>query len=164
MGTKLQDPNWYKMMLNIAKEQLDWDEDFYRECCLKKHGATMKNGKISSTTMSTIQLYNAYQYVKSCGFKPTKRKQTKNTSENISFAEISLMTHIWLRLAAAGVVKDQSKKAMQIWAHNQAIKFIPKNSHSTIEFYPKWLGQKLIEQLKRWAKRCNVEWEHTSGS
>jgi len=163
MGHKLQNPNWYKMMLNIAKEQLDWDEEFYREHCLKKHGATIKNGKISSTTMSTLQLYNAYQFVKKCGFKPKKKAKTGAT-ENITQAEINLITHIWLCLAAAGVVKNQSKAAMQIWAQNQAARYIPKQAHSTLEFYPGWVATKLIEQLKNWAKRCGVEWENVSGS
>lgn len=143
---------YYTMMLNIGKADLGWEEDFYRNTFLKRHGATDKNGKISAATMNITQLRLAFAEMKRMGFIPKKKAGDNNNSESMSDwrdGRIKKITALWCALADAGVVKDRSEKAMQHWCsrltHKAVLQWATSNGLNNC-----------IEALKNWAEREHV--------
>jgi len=139
----------YYKLLPIAKRQLGWDEEFYRNVFLKKHGAKIKDGKYSASTMSLGQLMQAYTYAKKCGFKPRPKKSSPANVVDWRAARIKKITALWCALADAGVVRDRSEKAMLSYCTR-----ITKKQR--LQWYLSHELNKCIESLKSWAAREKV--------
>lgn len=72
----------------------------------------------------------------------------------------TLIAFLWSRLASAGIVTDASDKALRAWCANEATRF--GHSDTMLEFQPQHVITALINQLKAWCARANVEWRHPS--
>ncbi|MCF7964185.1 MAG: regulatory protein GemA [Methylobacter tundripaludum] len=150
-------------LLAIGKEQLGWDEEFYRDTFLKQHGATKDDDdRYSATTMTIGQLYKAVERMKALGFKPTGKASPEQGRRGKKFTHdkkdwrqprIAKLNAMWMAMAEAGVVRDESQDALEKWC---------KNHHKKDRL--QWASSKelntCIEQLKAWAKRCDVELDH----
>jgi phage gp16-like protein len=146
----------YCQLLAIGKAQLGWDEEFYRGIWLPLQGATKDaKGRYSATTMTIGQLCQAVERMKDSGFKPTGNGGKRFTHANKDWRapRIAKLNAMWLAMAEAGVVQDESQDALEKWC---------KNHHKKDRL--QWAcAQELnacIEQLKAWARRCNVKLNH----
>lgn len=102
-------------LLAIGQKQLGWDDEFYRDTFLAQHGAKPKNGKVSASTMSIGQLYQAVQAMKNAGFKPTPPKMASVTPiSDWRTPRIGKIRALWKTLAEAGAV-DQAEASMLKW-------------------------------------------------
>ena len=91
------------------------------------------------------------QHLKSRGFKPTGRKRRKATPK------ARLIHHIWNCLADSQVVEHRS--ALKAWLVNQTKHRDPRGfGWERPEFLPADVASAVIEQLKQWAARTNVDW------
>lgn len=131
-------------LLNIGKKQLGWDDDFYRDTFLKKHGAKEVKGRISATTMSLGQLMQAYQDMRKCGFKPKKKRD-----DNWRAARIELITRLWGNLKQAGLIRNPDPASMVKWCGTITHK-------AKLEWATSPDLNKCVEGLKSWCKREGV--------
>lgn len=99
-------------------------------------------------------------HLRACGWplKPQKREPVKKTG-SASDGQIRLIRHIWICLADAGVVRVRSEKGLRSYVEKQT-KSLDPNGHgySAPELLPKAAAYSIIEHLKQWAKRENVDW------
>ncbi len=141
--------------IHIAKKDLHMDDDSYRE--IIRIVGKAKSG--SSADLDLAGRSRVLHHFKQKGWKPRKKKSTKNLSM-ASQGQIDLIHHIWQCLGARGVVKDTSKKSLRIWLMNTTQRYHDKKvGFSSPEFLPKWVAVKVIEQLKNWANRSEVNWQ-----
>lgn len=140
-------------LLAVGKKELGWDDDFYRDVFLVKHGATAdKKGRISATTMNPTQLTRAVHAMRQAGFV-TKPPHTANGSTDWRSPRIKKITAIWCALADAGVVHNRSEATMEKWCRG-----------ITKKAWLRWATahdlNNCIEALKSWAAREHVELQH----
>lgn len=141
----------YYKLLPIAKRQLGWDDEFYRETILKQYGAKQDaKGKYSASTMSLGQLMQAYEHCKKCGFKPTSKKGSAGNVKDWRADRIKKITALWFALFDAGVVRDKTEAGMVAWC-----KAVTKKER--LQWYTSGELNKCIEGLKSWADRMKVE-------
>ncbi len=146
----------YYQLLSIGKAQLNWDDEFYRGIWLPLQGATKDaEGRYSATTMSIGQLCQAVERMKDSGFKPTGKGGKKFTHGHSDWRgpRIAKLNALWMSMAEAGAVQDKSQDALERWC---------KNHHKKDRL--QWASSQelntCIEQLKAWAKRCDVKLDH----
>jgi len=137
-------------LLAVGKSFLCWDDDFYRDVFLVKHGATEKDGRISASTMDINQLHAALQAMKTLGFTPKAKKQVKPSSTDWRIARTKKITALWFVLHKAGIVRDSSELAMQRWCMSVTKK-------AKLDWASSQDLNKCIEALKSWANREHVK-------
>ncbi|HHJ80128.1 MAG TPA: regulatory protein GemA [Candidatus Tenderia electrophaga] len=144
-------------MIHIACKDLNLDEDTYR--------MVIRNvGKISSGSsadLSAAGRARVLAHFKSKGWKPhpggTKRRSAHKAAGMASDAKVRLIRHIWIAMADAGEVKARSESGLRAWVRSASRHYHPSGiGYSAPEFLPNSVADKLIEQLKNWAKRCDI--------
>ncbi|MDY6979178.1 MAG: regulatory protein GemA [Pseudomonadota bacterium] len=145
--------------IHIAKKDLAMEEDTYRQIIREVGGA--RSG--SSADLDLAGRSKVLKHFADLGWKPRRRRS--NTSHpdqadaNATPGQVDMITAIWLRLGAAGVVKDTSRRAMRTWLMNTTRRYHPRRvGYSDPRFLPNWVAVQVIEQLKAWAERCEVDW------
>ena len=128
-------------LIHIAKGQLQISEDDYRGILAHRY-----NGKSSSLDLSQRQADDLIHHFKSLGFK-VRRKKAKNQYRTPMQRKVAAM---WSTLGKAGALKKPGDKSLQSY-----VKRMVKRDHL------RWCGKEecgmLIEALKAWAKRENVD-------
>ena len=101
-------------------------------------------------------------YLKSCGWKPVfKRKRTARQKNrgNATPDQVKLIVHIWGSLYRGGVVRDKGDAALRNWIRAWTRRSHPQGTgYDAPELLPYDIAQRIIEQLKKWAGRTNVDW------
>ncbi len=100
-------------------------------------------------------------HLKACGWKPTKPKRNKKqvlNNENASKGQIELIKNIWNALYKAGIVREEDglRKYIKVWTkkdHPQKV------GYDAPELLPANVARTMIERLKQWAKRTDVDWK-----
>lgn len=139
-------------LLAVGKNQLGWDDDFYRDVFLVKYGAKKVNGRVSASTMEFGKLHEAVEAMKKAGFKPVKKGITSRMSD-WRIPRINKIKAIWHALHNAGVIRNPSETAMQKWCAGITKK-------SKLEWANAEDLNNCIEALKAWASRERVKLEH----
>jgi len=152
MSTTKKPRNHCYTLLAIAKKKLGWDDEFYRDVFLVKHGAKEKNGRVSASTLSIGQLHQALEDMKAHGFKPMQKKKPRSQTD-FRTARIKKITAIWLQLHKEHIVRDPSDTAMQRWCMSQTKK-------ARLDWATSNDLNNCIEALKLWATREHVNLEH----
>lgn len=116
--------------IHAGKRTLGLDETTYREMLLDVTGLD------SCRRMSDRQLRLVLSRLRQSGFVQTPKEPTPQ--------ELKIRA-LWLSLAKAGVVRDQSRKAMGA--------YISRMTQKSKNLTP------VIESLKRWCQREGVEYE-----
>lgn len=140
--------------LAIGKKELGFDDEYYYGTWLPMHGATLKDGRYSASTLSIGQLYAAVADMKAKGFKVrhsnksgTQKKSSRALADD---AQSKKIRALWLELHAAGKVRDPGEIALAHWVAGQV------KSSDGIEAL-QWLSteqaSRLIESLKKWLQR-----------
>lgn len=145
--------------IHIAKKDLEMAEDIYRQIVREVGGA--RSGSAADLDMAGRSKVLAH--FADLGWKPRKRRSNDTSPEqadaNATPGQVDMITAIWLRLGAAGIVKNTSRRAMRSWLMNTTRRYHPKRvGYSDPQFLPNWVAVQVIEQLKAWAERCEVNW------
>lgn len=134
-------------LIHIAKSKLSMDEDTYRSILMRI------GKKTSSKDLSLPELMQVLEHLKQCGFKvaPPKRAGTLSQSKK---AQAKKIRSLWLTLHTLGAIQDSSEYAL-----SRYVKRMVKVDHLN------WIniaqGSLLIESLKKWVKRIEVQNERT---
>jgi phage gp16-like protein len=142
--------SWYKQIINIAKGQLQIEEDNYRAILQNK---TNKN---SLTEMSIPELFTVLEHMKALGFKPkaNKRKSPKSSNKaEHTHSMLDKLRQIWIQMHYQGFLNDGSEPALQTWASNQSKPLNKGVAITKLEWLDGQMQYRLIEQLKKWHMR-----------
>lgn len=153
-----QKPNLFNraktlQLFAIGKQQLGWDDEFYRGIWLPMQGATKdEEDRYSAKTLSNTQLMRGLEDMKRLGFTPKSKKAGNRTLADD--AQSKKIRALWLELHAAGKVRDASGRALAHWVAGQV------KSSKGVEAL-QWLDSaqagRIIEQLKKWLARKPAE-------
>ena len=144
-------------LINIAKSQLQLDEDIYR---LMLKTATTKD---SLRAMNLSELEQALEAFKQKGFKPTHVKSRVNANKTVNsdkrlspksgqakVAYIDKIRAVWINMGNHNIVQDNSETALDNYARRMTAKTQKVDSVS-------WLNEtqavKVLESLKNWHRR-----------
>jgi len=149
------DRNKYLQLLAVGKQQLGWDDEFYRGIWLPQQGAIPDpNRRYSATTLSNTQLFKAVEEMKRLGFKVRhKHATTKPRPDHRHLADDAQSKKIralWLVLHAAGVVRDSSEASLCAYVKRQT-------GIEALHWLTSAQAGRVIESLKQWAKREHVD-------
>ena len=141
MLTEAEQRKKHYASLNINKQALDWSDRYYRDVFLRNHGAQIKDGKYSASTMSMKQLAGAARAIR------TLAEENVNNWRNGLIAKISA---IWCAMADAGVIQNRSRRSMEGFCARYT-------KASSIQWADKHELMRAIEVLKKWAQREKVK-------
>lgn len=146
--------------IHIGAKNLGWKDEFgddeYRrqlwtECRVK-----------SAADLDYAGRQKFLQHMKACGFKPTKPKAKKpalKNAGNASEAQVNLIKHIWSQLHLNGVVRTPGDKPLRQWLRTWTKRIHPqKAGYDAPELLTAAAAAMIIERLKKWADRTNVDW------
>ncbi len=129
-------------LIHVAKTKLGLDDEVYRDI-LKS-----TTGKDSSKLLTPAQLEAVLDRLKQLGFTVESNKTgVKNLASD---AQSKLIRHLWLQLYAAGQVKNGSEKALAKFIENRV-------KVSALQFLSTESADMVINHLRQWCKRCNIE-------
>jgi hypothetical protein len=137
-------------LLQVGKTELQWDEDFYRQM-LQEHGAKIKGGKYSASTMKIWELEALLDHMKHCGFK-VKRNPDKLATDIAKRKEamVGKVSAIWCCLHDHQIVHNRSDAAME--------KFVGRFSGGKpLRWATAGDLSNAIEALKKMAQRAGVD-------
>lgn len=135
-------------LIHIAKSQLCLDGDTYKQALFNV------TGKESTTEMTPQQLQAVLDHFKNLGFKVEAKsiKEKTGVSKLASDDQSKLIRHIWLRLHAAGVVRNADERALAAYVERVA-------KVSALQFLSTDKAIVVIESLKKMCKRHHLELE-----
>jgi phage gp16-like protein len=139
----------YYTLLQVGKDQLGWDNEFYYGIWLPMQGATIcpKKRSYSATTMSIAQLSQAVEEMKRLGFK-VKHRKDKSSRKLAEDAQSKKIRALWLEMHDQGIVRNPSEASLAAYVKRL----------TEIEAL-QWLSTEqaicVIETLKKWQKRVN---------
>ncbi len=143
--------------IHIAKKVLCLSEDDYRQI-IRSVG---KAATGSSADLSQLGRARVLSYLRKCSWKPTRTAPKRITPAGAiiaSEAQIKLIKDIWVKLGDSGVVRDRTEIGLRHWVKSASRRWHgQKVGWSDLRFLPAWVAQRLIENLKQWAKRCGVK-------
>lgn len=137
-------------LIHVGKSKLGLDDELYREVL------ESTTGKTSSKEMTIAQLNAVLDRMKQLGFDIESKGKTgvKNLADD---AQSKLIRHLWLELYNAGEVRNNSEKALA--------KFVENKVHvSALQFLSSENADMIINHLRQWCKRCNIERKEPNSS
>ena len=146
----------YIQLIHIGKSQLKLNDENYRAVLM---GSASKE---SCKDMSALELDKVLQRMKSMGFKPTNKRVSSSkfspkSRDKRQKSMLDKLRQVWIEMSYAGYLKDGSEKALLNWSKNQVKRFNKSIAIESLEWLRPWMLFSLIEQLKKWQKRCEVE-------
>lgn len=149
--TEVDNRKNYYTLLQVGKDQLGWDDEFYYGIWLPMQGATLKNGKYSASTMTIGQLCQAVETMKKQGFK-IKHKQDPSTRTLAGDAQSKKIRSLWLSLHDDGIVRDPSEASLANYVKRltgvEALQWLSTAQASgVIEALKKWQQRERVKQL-----------------
>lgn len=137
-------------LLQVGKQQLGWDDEFYYGIWLPMQGATKNaEGRYSATTLDIGKLTQAVETMKKAGFKV---KATTDTSRRplADDAQSKKIRALWLYLHEAGAVRDPSEASLAAYIKRQT-------GVEALQWLNGAQASQVIEALKRWKKRVSSQ-------
>jgi phage gp16-like protein len=133
-------------LLQVGKQELGWDDEFYRGIWLPMQGATKdKDGRYSASTMDIGQLFRAVEEMKRLGFK-VKAKPGAGNRKLADDAQSKMIRALWLELHELGAVRDPSEASLANYVKRQT-------GVEALQWLNGEQAAKVIEALKFWLKR-----------
>ncbi len=132
-------------LLAIGKQQLGWDDEFYRGIWLPQMGATPDDNRhYSARTLSNTQLWKALEDMKRLGFKPKAKAAGSRRMDD--HPQSKKIRALWLELHAAGKVRDPSEASLAAYVKRQT-------GVEALQWLSSAQASQVIEQLKQWLAR-----------
>jgi len=147
--TQQFDRKHFYTLLAVGKAELGFDDEFYYGIFLPTHGATLKDGRYSATTMSNTQLFTALEDMRTKGFKPKHKSGNGNGKQSRALADDGQSRKIralWLELHTAGKVRNPDESALCAYVKRQT-------GVEALQWLSSDQASKLIESLKKWLSR-----------
>ena len=97
-------------------------------------------------------------HMRQCGWKPKASASMKKKAKapgQASDEQLHLVRHLWSCLVRAGQVNHGDEAALRRWVRAQT-----KGKFDAIEFLDSATAVRLIERLKKWSARCEIDCEH----
>lgn len=143
--------------IHIARKDLRLDDDTYRDIIRRVGGA--ESG--SSSELTATGRARILAHFRNKGWKPKKRTRSQTATAKAPMMatdpQIRMIRGIWIRLADAGVVKARDEAGLRAWVKSATRRDHPARAgYHAVEFLPRDVARDVIEQLKRWAARCDV--------
>lgn len=139
----------YYTLLQVGKQKLGWDDEFYYGIWLPMQGATLKDGKYSASTLSNVQLFQAVEAMKRLGFR-IKSADANGNKINRPLADDGQSKKIralWLEMHGQGIVKNPSEASLCAYVKRMmkvdALQWLSTAQASVV-----------IESLKKWQARA----------
>lgn len=127
-------------LIHIARNNLKMDEDTYRQML---QGLT---GTASTRGMDIPQLTQVLESMKKKGFRIKPAGKVKPGLPLDNHPQSKKIRALWLEMAAAGIVRDSSEQALELWIHREtgisALRWLSNEEASSV-----------IEKLKKWQHR-----------
>jgi phage gp16-like protein len=134
-------------LLHVGKQQLGWDEEFYRGIWLPMQGASKdKEGRYSASTLDIGQLYKAVEEMKRLGFK-VKAKADTSRRALAGDPQSKLIRALWLELHELGAVRSPSESSLANYVKRQT-------GVEDLHWLSSAQSSQVIEALKLWRKRA----------
>jgi len=154
--------------IKIAMKQLNIPDDdgnpthgvlsTYRSMLKKLTGKT----SVSTSVMTDRDRRKVLQHFESLGFQPRKFKPGKSRRKAPGMAtdgQIGKLRYLWGQLAKEGALDAGEKASLNNWILGATVKYNGGAGYDSADFLPKQICSKLIEELKQWCKRQNIETE-----
>lgn len=143
--------------IHIAKKDLHLDDATYRQIIREVGG--VRSG--SSADLDESGRNRVLAHFKAVGWKSKRKPRPRVTRNNEILAsndQVKLIRHIWIRMAEDGAVKAGDETGLRAWVRSATRRYHPQHAgYSAPEFLPRWVAINVIEQLKKWAARCEVK-------
>jgi len=149
-------------LLNVGRSKLGMQDEDYR-ALLARHGAKERDGQVSATTLDLLGLERVLEELKKKGFKPIAKNQTRRrrrvpSAGHATTEQIDLMKYIWSALGQADILRDKTERGLLAWVRVSTRRETGTSTgYEALEFLPTEIAQHLIERLKKWAARSDVE-------
>ena len=145
------DRNRYYRLLRVGQKDLGWDDAFYYGIFLPQHGAVLKDGRYSATTLSNTLLFSAVEAMKDKGVKVTFAAgyQGDSTSPGRRLADdrqSKKICALWLELHGQGKVRSPSEESLCVYVRRQT-------GIDALQWLDNKQAARVIEALKAWLKR-----------
>ncbi|MDR0673330.1 MAG: regulatory protein GemA [Zoogloeaceae bacterium] len=106
----------YRQLLGITKNWAEkslpgWDDDCHRDL-LRRHGARIRNDKVSATTMTVAQIGAALDDYERRGWPKVKKFASKAGEARAVPPGISHIVRLWGKLGQAGKVQNPTRLAL----------------------------------------------------
>ncbi len=142
--------NRYLQLVQIAKRDLNMDDDIYRDLLQRV------TGKRSAKGLSDRQLSKVLDEMKRLGFKPKPTKQRKQTLTKAQAIEVSKMKAIWITMKKHGFIHDGSDQALNSFVYRMTGR-LNKLGIKRVEWLTPSLAESVLEALKNWHKRSAIK-------
>lgn len=124
------------------------DDSAYRQM-LKTVARVDSAGKLDHAGRAAV-----LAHLVACGWKQAETRKHKKVSP-----QVALIWRIWNRLGVAGHLTDKSESALRHYVQTQSATYHPDRvGYSAPELLPTPVAGRVIEHLKQWAARLEVEW------
>lgn len=153
-------------LLAIGKQQLGWDDEFYRGIWLPQMGAMPdENRHYSAKTLSNTQLFKAVEEMKRLGFKvqskAASQKPRKGHRKLADDAQSKMIRGLWIELHKLGAVRDPSEASL---AHFVAGQVKSSEGVEALQWLDSYQASRIIEQLKKWRGRTLAKQRQDAGA
>lgn len=147
---QLSDRQRVYALLGIARRELGWSEEKYREH-LATHGAKVYRGRWSASTMDYAQIEAALAAMEAAGWQRTGGAESSiiQRCHPARRAQWRKVCALWITLAGTGAVRDRSETAMLAWCRRLV-------REDRIEWASVGSLHLCIEGLKDWTAREQV--------
>lgn len=138
-------------LLAIGKQQLGWDDEFYRGIWLPQMGATPdENRHYSAKSLSNTQLFKAVEEMKRLGFKVQNKNAAKKPRQQHrtmdDHPQSKKIRALWLELHTAGKVRNPSEASLAAYVKRQT-------GVEALQWLDTAQAARVIESLKKWLAR-----------
>lgn len=137
-------------IIKMGQAQLGWDDELYRSVL-----ASRFDGKTSATELTWQERQKLIAYMKQQGFEVKSKLRTERGADD-TMAKLRAM---WFAMAEVGAVNKaatvaEADVAIEGWAKRMQPELV------AIRFASGFQMQRLIEAMKKWAKRVGAPLEH----
>lgn len=141
--------------IHIARKELGLDDGTYRAMLLDIVGQDSCRG------LPVNDLYRVLHSLKNKGWKPkVKRRKYSPTSAHkkpFTHTPADKIRALWIDMHQQGFVQDGSESSLCKWVERQTRKHNQGHGINAIEWLTPRLEMLLIEELKKWMKRCEAQ-------
>jgi len=112
----------------------------------------------SSADLDEHGRHKVIKHMERCGAVFTKRQRSQRNQGNASAEQIAMINALWANLMAADVVKDKTDAGLRKWLQNTTRSHHARRLGWTApQFLPANVARIVIEQLKKWCDRTEVD-------
>lgn len=99
-------------------------------------------------------------HLRALGWHPAGRRRQKAEGA-VTDEQLALVRHLWRELEQAGQLRNPGEAGLRAFvARFTRHATAGRSGFSSPQFMTRAAARDIIEQLKKWAKRCDIDWQH----